>query len=515
VAMSGGRGGSMVRRKRQAVVIVGLILIVGMLSFPTLGVAYSDSFDAAPIGNGTSTITTGSEAEGLEYSGVSFAWGLGVSGDGGSIDADASGNPGAFTITSRNEGDFQFASIRMRNDGTAITISGTGPQAFSITVPASSGYATYAPSGGAKLVTEVEISSGDFWIDFDDVVVDLNVPEMAIEGNGTTIADGDVTPSSGDHTDFGSAAPGSPISRTFTIRNNGAAGLDLTGLPYVALSGSADFSVATQPSVDPIPVAGSDTFTIECDPSGIGPRTATVSVANNDSDQNPYTFDVQCTGADIDPPDVSSIVLADTDPTNATSVSFTVTFDESVSGVDTGDFSLDVSGITGASISSVTGSGATRTVSVSTGTGDGTVSIDLVDDDSIEDGSGNKLGGTGAGNGDYAAGETYVVDKTPPSVPDGLSPSNGAYLGTFSPTLSWNPSTDTGGSGLHTTNRYRYDVAGPDPKQNYTPNTTYNPTFTLDGVYTWNVYARDNAGNNSADSVTYTFTIDNDPPGVS
>ena len=514
LAMRGGEGGSVVRRKRQAVVIVGVSLIVGMLSFATVGVPYSDPFNTAPTGNGTPTITTGSEAEGLEYSGVSFAWGLGVSGDGGSIDADAFGAAGAFTITSRNDGDFQFSSIRMRNDGTEITISGTGPQPFSITVPAGSGYATYTPIGGAKLVTQVEISSGDFWIDFDDVVVDLNVPEMAIEGNGTVIADGDTTPTSSDHTDFGLAAPGSPVSRTFTIRNNGAAGLDLTGFPYVALSGSGDFSVATQPSLDPIPAGGSDTFTIACDPSGIGPRTATVSVANNDSDQDPYTFVVQCTGADTDPPDVSSITLADADPTNAITVNFTVTFDESVTGVGIGDFTPDESGLTGASIDAVSGSGTSWNVLVVTGTGDGTLSIDLVDDDSIEDGSGNKLGGTGAGNGNYSAGLTYTIDKTPPSEPDGLSPSHGAYLGTQSPALSWNPSTDTGGSGLHTTNRYRYDVSGPDPKQNYTPNTTYNPTFSADGVYTWNVYARDNAGNNSADSVTQTFTIDTDPPGV-
>lgn len=213
-------------------------------------------------------------------------------------------------------------------------------------------------------------------------------------------------------------------------------------------------------------------------------------------------------------PAVSDIALADADPTNAGTVDFTVTFDESVTGVDTTDFVVDASGITGASIDAVSGGGTTWSVSVGTGTGNGTLSIDLTDDDSIEDGLGNRLGGTGAGNGDFTAGAAYTVDKTPPSVPGGLDPADGAYVDTRSPTLSWVPSTDTGGSGLRTKNRYRYDVNGPDPKTGYSNDEDYNPTFSSDGVYTWRLYARDNAGNPSDYTDWHTFTVDTDPPGV-
>ncbi len=213
-------------------------------------------------------------------------------------------------------------------------------------------------------------------------------------------------------------------------------------------------------------------------------------------------------------PAVRDIALADADPTNAGTVDFKVTFDGPVTGVDTTDFVVDASGLTGASIDAVSGGGGTWSVSVGTGTGDGTLSIDLTDDDSIEDGSGNKLGGTGAGNGDFTAGAAYTVDKTPPSVPDGLDPADGAYVDSRSPTLSWDPSTDTGGSGLRTTNRYRYDVNGPDPKTGYSNDEDYNPTFSSDGVYTWRLYARDNAGNNSDYTDWHTFTVDTDPPAV-
>ena len=109
-------------------------------------------------------------------------------------------------------------------------------------------------------------------------------------------------------------------------------------------------------------------------------------------------------------PTVSSINRASSNPTNpATSVSWTVTFSASVTGVDTTDFALVPGGsVSGASITSVTGSGTTWTVTANTGSGYGSLGLNLVDDDSIVDGSGNKLGGTGVGNGDFT-GQVYTI----------------------------------------------------------------------------------------------------------
>ncbi|MCR4303396.1 MAG: hypothetical protein NUV63_04090, partial [Gallionella sp.] len=71
---------------------------------------------------------------------------------------------------------------------------------------------------------------------------------------------------------------------------------------------------------------------------------------------------------------VSSINRASTNPTEpATAVSWTVVFTASVSGVDASDFALvQGGGVTGATITSVTGSGTTWTVTANTGTGTGT-----------------------------------------------------------------------------------------------------------------------------------------------
>jgi hypothetical protein len=120
-----------------------------------------------------------------------------------------------------------------------------------------------------------------------------------------------------------------------------------------------------------------------------------------------------------DYPTVSSIVAADTNPTSASSVKFTVTFSESVTGVGTADFKLVTTGTSG-TISSVTGSGTTYTVTVTGVSGSGTLGLNLVDDDTIVDTDKNPLGGSGTGDGDFA-GATYTItssggDTTAPTV---------------------------------------------------------------------------------------------------
>ncbi|HEX9933828.1 MAG TPA: choice-of-anchor D domain-containing protein, partial [bacterium] len=130
-------------------------------------------------------------------------------------------------------------------------------------------------------------------------VLQYIIPEINILGNSTTIPDGDTSPSTTDHTDFGTAniASGSVV-RTFTIQNTGLAGLSLTGSsPYVGITGThaVDFSVSSIPS-NSIGAGGSTTFDITFDPSALGTRSATLSVANDDDDENPYNFDIQGTG---------------------------------------------------------------------------------------------------------------------------------------------------------------------------------------------------------------------------
>ncbi len=82
------------------------------------------------------------------------------------------------------------------------------------------------------------------------------------------------------------------------------------------------------------------------------------------------------------------------------------------------DFALvtTAGSVSGAVISSVTGSGSQYTVTASTGSGNGTLGLNVVDDDSIVDAAANPLGGAGSGNGSFTTGQSYTIDKTAPRV---------------------------------------------------------------------------------------------------
>jgi len=77
-------------------------------------------------------------------------------------------------------------------------------------------------------------------------------------------------------------------------------------------------------------------------------------------------------------PKVLSINRASTNPTAAgVTVAWTVTFDRSVTGVNAADFVLaQAGGVSGASITQVSGSGTTWTISANTGSGSGTLGLD-------------------------------------------------------------------------------------------------------------------------------------------
>ena len=116
-------------------------------------------------------------------------------------------------------------------------------------------------------------------------------------------------------------------------------------------------------------------------------------------------------GADVTPPMVASITRAGANPTVAASVDLTVSFTESVTGVDAGDFVVIMSGVTGAVVSGVAGSGSLYTLTVNTGTGNGTIRLDVADNNSIVDLSANPLGGVAVGDGNFTGGETYSINK--------------------------------------------------------------------------------------------------------
>ena len=129
-------------------------------------------------------------------------------------------------------------------------------------------------------------------------------PEIDIEGNTTSIPDGDVTPILGDDTDFGTVVIGATATNTFTIQNEGTSDLTLSGGPnFVSISGDPGFTILSQPS-GTIAAGGTTTFQVRFSANCGNPvsQDATVSVSSDDGDESPYTFDVDAdiTGVDTD-----------------------------------------------------------------------------------------------------------------------------------------------------------------------------------------------------------------------
>lgn len=179
-------------------------------------------------------------------------------------------------------------------------------------------------------------------------------------------------------------------------------------------------------------------------------------------------------------PVVISISLASTDPTAAnTAVSWTVVFDQSVTGVDAGDFVLvESNGAAGSSLTSVSGGGAIWTVTANTGTGaSGLLGLNLVDNDSILSIDSLPLGGAGAGNGNFT-GAVYTIAFTPRYVfTNGACTHNIAIGGGGCTAITWSP--QVAGQALGNIYITNVNAAGTPRRLNATNPSTLNIAFRL------------------------------------
>lgn len=202
----------------------------------------------------------------------------------GTADLSLSGSP-RVAFSSGDTGDFSVVSP------PSASIAPASTSTFEI---------SFDPTTSGTRQVTVSIDNNDSDENPFDFVISgegvVGTPEIDVQGNSQSITDGDTTPDTSDHTDFGAIVAGSSsaISRTFTISNTGTADLTLTGSPSVQLSGSGalDFAVTAQPST-PVTQSGTTTFTIEFSRTSVGTSSATVSIENDDSDENPYSLAIQ------------------------------------------------------------------------------------------------------------------------------------------------------------------------------------------------------------------------------
>lgn len=128
----------------------------------------------------------------------------------------------------------------------------------------------------------------------------VSQPEINVQGNSISIVDGDITPSTTDHTDFGTINVGNNLARTFTIQNSGAGVLNITSIT----SNNAKFVISGAPTT--VAASSSATFTITYTPTISATDNATITINNNDCDENVYDFAVRGVGLLTSPGGVST-----------------------------------------------------------------------------------------------------------------------------------------------------------------------------------------------------------------
>ena len=183
-------------------------------------------------------------------------------------------------------------------------------QALQWGVTFSAGSTTYCHAEAAR----ANMISSDNW-----TITDFgrSCPEMDLSGKGVPILDGDATPSKTDDTDFGNVELLTGTNpNTFTISNTGTSTLHLGNNPRISILGThaADF-ILTVDAAASVASGSTTTFTITFNPSAAGVRRATIRIANDDPDENPYNFSIKGTGVTIPEPITPAGEISDRTPT--------------------------------------------------------------------------------------------------------------------------------------------------------------------------------------------------------
>ncbi|MEZ4976402.1 MAG: choice-of-anchor D domain-containing protein [Flavobacteriaceae bacterium] len=197
----------------------------------------------------------------------------------GSADLDIS----SFGIT----GDYSIVS-----PATPFTVAASSSQTVTVRfTPTANGTRT-----GTITINNNDPNEGTCTVDLTGVGF-TPAPEINVEGNLGTFPDitnGDITPSGTDNTLFAAQFIGSSQSKSFRINNEGTANLTISSIT-IGGTNPGDFTITASPATTITP-STFELLEITFSPLASGVRTAVVSIVNNDSDENPFTFMVQGTG---------------------------------------------------------------------------------------------------------------------------------------------------------------------------------------------------------------------------
>ena len=261
------------------------ILVLTLAAGPCLSANFEGANPAGWTINGT--VLGGQFCEGTS--------GLVFNNSGDNVITTAIANPQTLTFLKKRSGDATAWALKIQ-----VSATGAAPWTDVSTISTITETCTLetidlsAFSGGTYYIRFIDTrGSGTNQRTIDDVKVYCGPPvvaEINVLGNSVSITDGDTTPAVADDTDFGTTLVGVDVSHTFTITNAGPDALNISGVTITGVD-AADFYVSIAPT-STVAAGGSTTFEVTFNPSSVGTSNATVNIANNDSDENPYTFDI-------------------------------------------------------------------------------------------------------------------------------------------------------------------------------------------------------------------------------
>ncbi len=194
----------------------------------------------------------------------------------------------ALTISGVNLFGAQTGDFVINTTGMLSSVPAGGQTSFSV---------SFAPTATGERRSMLRVINNDSDEASFETLLDGSgfiAPDIAVFGNGTGINDGDTTPSLADLTDFAEVRFGFSDTRNYSIINFGNGSLNLGAISFSGAHAS-DFSVAGAPSALVLPGA-STILAVRFTPGGPGLRQALLTIANNDSDENPFDFAIQGLG---------------------------------------------------------------------------------------------------------------------------------------------------------------------------------------------------------------------------
>jgi hypothetical protein len=234
-----------------------------------------------------------------------------------------------------NHGNYDFGPVEVyTSDRATFTIANTGTRKLRInaisfieedetwfTIDTSSMLSIISPGGSTsftikfkptfieyKSVTVIILSDDEdenpytFTVEGSGFGTPSVIPDINVKQGTVDIPDGFSSP-----IDFGSVEVGASGSKLFTIENNDVGELsvfDVSTIPDVGTA-AGEFSVIA-PSIPAVLSESEKTdFTILFNPKATGAKSATVTIQNDDPDENPYTFYVQGNGSAVPCPDIN------------------------------------------------------------------------------------------------------------------------------------------------------------------------------------------------------------------